>query len=189
MIYRISRSIVRFLLAVLFRLKVSGMENVPATGAVILCANHISNLDPPVLAAPLNRKVYFMAKVELFKIPVFSRLITYYGAFPVKRGGVSKQSIRKALELLEEQKVVCIFPEGTRRGGTGKKGAASLALRSGAVVIPVHLKGSYRLFRPFHVIYGKPVDLSEFADDESPDRLDRATEKIMSAIRGAGEEA
>lgn len=184
MLYRVAVIILRIILYPLFRLDVSGRENVPPSGPLVLCANHTSNLDPPIVGIPLERKVHYMAKEELFHIPVFGWLIKNFGAFPVKRGGVSKESIRHSIALLKEGKAMGIFPEGSRKnaGGMGKKGAAMLALRSGAVVIPVAIVGKYIPFRKVYVIYGEPVDLSEFAEGGS-DQLEAATDKIMTTIR------
>lgn len=182
--YRSVRACFRGLFKVLFRAEIVGAENVPAEGAVILCSNHISNFDPPFVGSYLDRKIHFMAKAELFKIPVFGSALHQLGAFPVKRGGVSKESIKLALTLLREGNMLAIFPEGSRSnaGGMGKKGAASLALRSGAAVVPAAVVGEYKLFRRTSVIYGKPVDLSEFAGGSSEEQ-EAATEKIMAAIR------
>lgn len=184
MLYRIGRGFFRVLFAILFRLRAMGLENIPEAGSVVLCSNHISLWDPPVLGTPLKRKVYFMAKAELFDIPVLGFLIKNVGAFPVKRGGVSKESIRLATSLLKEGNVMGIFPEGSRSnaGGMGKKGAASLALKSGATVIPVAIIGNYRLFRRMSIVYGKPVDLRAFAAASSED-LEKATDLIMREIR------
>ncbi|MEF3301834.1 lysophospholipid acyltransferase family protein [Paenibacillus sp. GYB003] len=183
-LYRVGRVICRMFFKSLYRYEASGRHNVPEDGAVILCSNHISTLDPPFVGTPLNRKVHFMAKAELFNIPVFGRLIASLGAFPVKRGGVSKESIRHALQLLGEGGVLGIFPEGTRGGGgMGKKGAASLALRSGATVIPVAIIGEYKPFRKMKIVYGEPVDLSRIREESNSDSLEQATEHIMASIR------
>lgn len=89
---------------------------------MLLCSNHISNLDPPTVGILLKRKVHFMAKAELFNVPVLGPLIGKLGAFPVKRGGVSKESIKLALNILRDGKVMGIFPEGSRgAGGIGKR--------------------------------------------------------------------
>ncbi|UUZ94403.1 1-acyl-sn-glycerol-3-phosphate acyltransferase [Paenibacillus sp. P25] len=184
MLYRTGRFLFRIFFGILFRLKAEGQENIPKEGAVILCANHTSNLDPPVLGTPLRRMVHYMAKAELFELPVLGTILPKIGAFPVKRGGVSKESIRLSLQLLQEGNMLGIFPEGSRSnaGGMGKKGAASLALKSGATVIPVAIVGGYKLFRQVKVIYGPPVDLSEFKDAGS-EGLEQATDKIMTTIR------
>ncbi|MCD1260196.1 1-acyl-sn-glycerol-3-phosphate acyltransferase [Paenibacillus athensensis] len=184
MLYLIGRAMFRVLFALLFRLRAIGRENIPAEGPVVLCSNHISMVDPPLLGTPLSRKVHFMAKAELFDIPLFGALITKVGAFPVKRGGVSKESIRLAIQLLKSGSMMGIFPEGTRNsaGGMGKKGAASLALKSGATVVPVAIIGNYALFRRMTIVYGPPVDISAYSGATSED-LELATEAIMKAIR------
>lgn len=184
MIYRFCRMVLRMFFAVVYRLETRGLSNIPDGGAVILCSNHISNLDPPVVGIPLERKVHYMAKQELFNVPVLGWLITQLGAFPVKRGGVSKDSIRMAINMLKAGNVIGVFPEGTRKnaGGMGKKGAAMLALKSEATVIPVAVVGSYTPFTKLIVYYGQPVDISEFNNGGS-EELEKATEKIMATIR------
>jgi 1-acyl-sn-glycerol-3-phosphate acyltransferase len=182
--YEFAREVTRVFFKVFYNLRAEGVENIPADGGVILCSNHISTLDPPLIGTPLNRRIHFMAKAELFKIPLFKQLITVLGAFPVKRGSVSKETIRYAQKLLAEGGMLGIFPEGTRGGGgMGKKGAASLALRAGATVIPVAIIGRYRLFRQMKIVYGKPVDLSRFAGQSNSETLEEATELIMDSIR------
>ncbi|MFC5448063.1 lysophospholipid acyltransferase family protein [Paenibacillus aestuarii] len=184
MLYLIGRGLFRIIFAVCFRLQAFGRENVPAEGAVVLCCNHISLWDPPLLGSPLERKVHFMAKAELFDIPILGSAIAKVGAFPVKRGGVSKESIRLAIQLLRDGKMMGVFPEGSRSnaGGMGKKGAASLALKAGAAVVPVAIVGHYKLFRKMKIVYGKPMDLSAYTSGSSED-LELATEAIMNEIR------
>jgi 1-acyl-sn-glycerol-3-phosphate acyltransferase len=184
MLYRFARALLRLLFLLLFRLKAYGKENVPEEGPLVLCGNHRSLFDPPLLGTPLRRELFFMAKEELFRIPIFGWLIHRVHAFPVKRGGVSKESIRLSIQLLKDGNAMCIFPEGTRNnaGGVGKKGAAMLALKSNAVVIPVAIIGNYKPFRRMAVYYGKPIDLSEYTQGTS-EQLEAATDKIMNEIR------
>ncbi|WP_223066614.1 lysophospholipid acyltransferase family protein [Paenibacillus caui] len=186
MIYKIGRFIVRVVYKLLFRIEGEGLQNIPSEGGVLLCSNHISNFDPPTVGLLLKRKVHFMAKAELFDVPVLGMLFKALGAYPVKRGGVSKESIKMTLTLLRTGNVIGIFPEGTRKAAAdvaAKKGAASFSLRSGAVVIPVAIIGDYKLFRKIKVVYGPPVDLDEFRDNPGGDAVDLATDKIMAAIR------
>ncbi|WP_379162293.1 lysophospholipid acyltransferase family protein [Paenibacillus sp. sgz5001063] len=183
MIYVICRGLLRLIYAVFFPLRIIGKENVPEEGGVLLCANHISLLDPMTIGIKLNRQVKYMAKAELFKVPVLGWLINKLGAFPVKRGGVSKESIKTALNTLRSGNVMGIFPEGTRNSDSGvaKKGAASFALRSGAAVVPAAIVGSYKPFRRITVIYGAPIDLSSFAGAGS-ESLEEVTDVIMGRI-------
>lgn len=184
MFYRFARMLCYCYFKFLYRLTVKGLEHIPSTGGVLLCSNHISTLDPPIIGVPVKREVHFMAKAELFKIPVFSWLIKKLNAFPVKRGGVSKESIKLSIKLLREGKVMGIFPEGTRGNttGIGKKGAAMFALKSGAAVIPVAIIGNYKPFRKMTVVYGPAVDMTPFESGTNED-LEKATEKIMAEIR------
>ncbi|QHT60516.1 1-acyl-sn-glycerol-3-phosphate acyltransferase [Paenibacillus lycopersici] len=186
MLYSICRRMLRILYAVLFRFEASGLENIPSSGPVVLCSNHISLLDPTTVGTKVDRKVHYMAKAELFDVPLFGPFIRSLGAFPVKRGGVSKEAIRTAIALLKEGKVMGIFPEGSRSAAgdsAGKKGAAMIALKSGAVVIPVAIIGKYGIFRKMRIKYGKPIDMSDFIQDSSSDTLERVTETIMINIR------
>ncbi|CAM3317096.1 MULTISPECIES: lysophospholipid acyltransferase family protein [Paenibacillus] len=184
MIYVFCRAVVRGLFAILYRFESVGVHNIPSEGGVLICSNHLSVRDPISVGIHVKRQVKFMAKAELFKIPVFGWLIDKLGAFPVKRGGVSKESIKTALTILRQGEVMGIFPEGTRNSDAtaAKRGAASFALRSGATVIPAAIIGDYKLFRKVKIIYGAPVDLSRFEGDKSPEALDAATEIIMSKI-------
>ncbi|WP_458123104.1 lysophospholipid acyltransferase family protein [Paenibacillus sp. Z3-2] len=184
MIYTFCSTLLRIIYTILFRLEAVGRENIPKDGGVLLCSNHISNFDPPTVGIKIRRQVRFMAKSELFDIPVLGRIIKAVGAFPVKRGGVSKESIKTSLNILRDGGVLGIFPSGSRQndGGIGKKGAASFALRSGATVIPTAIIGNYKVFRKMKVVYGAPVSLDEFREDPSGEALEKATEKIMSKI-------
>ncbi|WP_276351693.1 lysophospholipid acyltransferase family protein [Cohnella caldifontis] len=185
MLYRLSRVIVRGIYRLLFRLEAAGIENIPAEGPVILASNHLSAQDPFTLGAWVPRKVHYMAKAELFRIPVVAPVIRTWGAFPVKRGGVSKEAIRTAITLLQQGNVMGIFPEGHRNEtlGQGKRGTVAIALRSGATVVPVAIIGKYRLFRKMYAVYGAPVDLKPYAETGTPEAMEQATELIMSKIR------
>ncbi|RXT13885.1 1-acyl-sn-glycerol-3-phosphate acyltransferase [Ammoniphilus sp. CFH 90114] len=166
--YRFFRALFRVFYKVVYRWEIIGLDRIPPQGGVILCSNHISNLDPPFIATPLTRQVLFMAKEELFHVPGVSWLIKQFGAFPVKRGMSDRGALKKALEVLGEGHVLGIFPEGTR-SKTGKlgepyPGAALFALKSNAVVIPVAIIGSWIPFSSMKVVYGHPIDLSAYRD-------------------------
>ncbi len=183
--YRFIRAVLRLIYRALFRIQITGAENIPADGGVLLCSNHMSYLDPPIVGIFIKRPVRFMAKEELFKVPVLGPIIDKLGAFPVKRGGISKDSIRTALKVLREGGIMGIFPEGTRnsQSSVAKKGAAVFALRSDAAVIPVAIIGQYKLFSKIKVVYGKPVDLQAYKGKEATGTAEEATEKIMAEIR------
>lgn len=184
-LYRFFRILLRILFRILYRVKIEGREHIPKQGPVILCSNHTSLIDPPMIGAPLDRQVRYMAKAELFDIPLFGKMLLTLGAFPIKRGGVSKESIKLTLQILRQGGMLCIFPEGTRsaRMSEGKKGAATFALKAGATVIPAAIIGNYRPFRRMKVIYGPAVKLDDFRQEVNADNIDRATEAIMEDIR------
>lgn len=185
MFYTMIRALLRLIYRVLFRLEASGREHVPKEGGVVLCSNHISLLDPPAIGILLKRRIRFMAKAELFNIPVLGAAIKALGAFPVKRGGVGKETIRTAFQLLQDGDIMGIFPEGTRntdQSTAAKKGAAMIALRSGAAIVPVAIIGSYKLFRKTRVVYGPPIDMSDLLEQKGSDVLEQATDRIMDHI-------
>lgn len=185
MLYVGFRWLFRVFFKLFFRLKVIGKENIPESGAVILCSNHISVLDPPILGTPLKRKVRFMAKQELFQIFIFGKIITRLGAFPVKRGGISKDSIKTTLTILRNGGVLGIFPEGTRNSQSGavKRGAATFAIRSDAAIIPVAIIGRYEWFRQMKVVYGEPINIDTYRENKDPARVEQVSELIMKHIR------
>lgn len=190
MSYFFSRWLLRVMLYVCFRIRTVGTEYEPLSGPVIICSNHRSSLDPPFVGCFLKRKVHFMAKAELFKVPVFSSMIRSYGAFPVQRGGMTMDTMKSAIKLLKDGRMMAVFPEGTRQKqkthalGAGKKGAASIALRSGAQILPVAIIGDYRLFRPMTVAYGKPFDPRDAVGTlPASEQTEALTAKIMSSIQ------
>lgn len=174
--------------SIFFPLKIEGKHHVPKEGPVLLCANHISLLDPPAVGIWLERKVSFFAKEELFHIPLLGSIIRKLGAIPVKRGAGDRKALSLTLDVLKQGGIVGIFPEGTRiQSGIieeGKKGAAFFALRSNAAVIPVAIVGPYRLFRKTRIIYGAPIDLSSFRELKSNSNvLAEVSSLIMEHIR------
>jgi 1-acyl-sn-glycerol-3-phosphate acyltransferase len=173
------------LYTLVYRLEARGTDRFPREGPVVLCSNHRTLQDPIVLGVRLPRQVHYMAKEELFRIPLFAPLIRALGAFPVKRGGVSKEAVKTAIRLLQEGKVLGIFPEGRRNQtiGVGKRGAVMMALRANARVVPVAIVGSYRPFAKIVVVYGAPIEPEQLRAAGADEPSDAATELIMSRIR------
>lgn len=185
MLYIIGRLICRIILYPLFRVKVIGRGNVPESGPVIVCANHISNFDPPIVGMTMKRPVHYMAKSELLEIPILGRILKGVKVFPVKRGLSDRNALRTALGLLKEGKVLGLFPEGTRSktGEVGKAlaGAGFFALRSDAVVVPCAIIGEYKPFQRVTVIYGEPLDMEAIRENKLS--AQEAADAIMEAIR------
>lgn len=197
MIYNIVRLIFSLLFTVFFRWEIQGKENIPASGAVIIASNHLSNWDPPLVGSAIDRKLRFMAKEELFKIGFFAWLITKLGAFPVKRGGADRNAIRNALAILAGGEVLGVFPEGTRSKtgelGQAEPGVAMLALKSGAVVVPTAISGTNKvfsggsLFPKFSIRFGKPIIIEQGkADKEANERLSRTMMEEIKKLLAEG---
>ncbi|HYZ92519.1 MAG TPA: (d)CMP kinase [Actinomycetota bacterium] len=150
--YAATRGFLSGLLRGIFRMQITGRENIPARGPLILAPNHRSLLDIPVAAATTKRKVWFMAKEELFASKLSARILGRLGAFPVRRGRPDRAPLQRALKLLADGEVVGIFPEGTRRPMARfeelEEGFAYVALRSGAPVVPVAISGTEAVFPP-----------------------------------------
>jgi 1-acyl-sn-glycerol-3-phosphate acyltransferase len=188
LLYFIIRCILIPIVYLLFWPKVTGKENIPTEESTIVYANHISLLDPIILACVLPRKVNFMAKEELFRFPLLGRFLKAVGTFPVKRGSADISSIKTALKILKEGKVFGIFPEGTRSKNGEMQlfthGMAAIAQRSKAITIPIAIRGDYRIFRPLHITIGKPLDLSEYYEKKSnSDLLNLMTVKMSDELK------
>jgi len=145
--------------------KMQGVENMPLEGPVILAINHVSFWDPIVAASSLPRQVSFMAKEELFTIPILGGIFLRLGAFPVKRGQGDMNAIRQSLGILKEGRVLGLFPEGKRsETGAIQKGLPGMVLlmeKSKATVVPIKVYGTRRLLTKgwgnLAVVVGKPL--------------------------------
>ena len=139
----------KLLLFTLARFEVVGAENVPRTGPLIVVSNHLSRADPPIIGAAISRRIVFMAKEELFRSPFMALIVKGFGAFPVRKQEADRRALRRAYRVLENGLALGVFPEGTRsKDGVlqpGMLGAALIALRTGAPVLPVGIYGTERL--------------------------------------------
>lgn len=180
--YWLGRSFCKLFLLIVGNMKVIGRENVPLTGGVMIAGNHVSYLDPPLVGSGCPRMIYFMAEIGLFKNWLFGRMMYSWGAFPVNRGGVDRQAMKKAEELLREGKAVSMFIEGTRsRSGMLQEpqdGVAMLAVRARVPIVPVACIGTDNVMpvnskkikcSQIIVVYGKPIYF-EVEDGVKPDR-------------------
>lgn len=174
----------------LFRAKVSGLENLPETGPVILCCNHKSNFDPVVIGLYLKRQPRFMAKQELFRIPLFNWLIRALGAFPVRRGHGDIDAIKKAIRILRAGEMLAMFPEASRlrEGELPAKfhsGAVLLAYKTKAAILPAAIicKGRERPFKKLAFRVGKPIPFEELGfTNGSYDELRGISEKVREKV-------
>lgn len=171
---------------VLWRARATGTENVPRTGPLIVACNHKSYLDPPAMGCFCPRRISYMAKKELFEIPILGPAIAAVGAYPVDRRGSARAAIKRSLEVLQAGGTVGIFPEGTRnRDGSvqPQTGVALLASLAGAPVVPAHIAGSDRAasFAQIKVAFGPPMTLPA-GRKATHDDLAKFTAGVMSAI-------
>ena len=146
-LYLIVWTVVKVLCHVLFRLGVRGRANVPKTGGVLLAANHASNLDPTLIATSLWRPCHFLAKEELFRIPILGWIIANVNSHPIRRDGVDRKALRDTVEVMTSGNMLLLFPEGTRtRDGElqeAKPGAAMIAAQANVPIVPVVWKPSW----------------------------------------------
>lgn len=168
-----------------YRFDIKGLEHFPKTGGILICTNHIDALDPPVVGITSPRPVHFMAKEELFNMPILKPLLPKVNAFPVKRGLSDREALRRALAILKGGDVMGIFPEGTRSKngelGKGFSGAGFFALKGEADVVPCAIIGPYKPFKRLKVVYGEPIIMQPYRDQKAS--ADEVTTVIMERIK------
>jgi 1-acyl-sn-glycerol-3-phosphate acyltransferase len=201
-VYRTAGVVVKPLMRTWFRIRVEGAEHLPAHGPVILASNHRSNVDPVLLAAAVGRPVAFMAKAELFVWPL-GWILRWIGQFPVQRGGIDREALRRTSAVLARGGVLGLFPEGTRGDGSFASvhpGLAYILLRERCPVLPVAILGTERVRRrfgwlpfasPVRIVIGPPIDLPASAADRSARRtatgaLQRRLRAFMATAAGPG---
>ena len=192
LLYRFAFSFIPPVWRRLFRMKIKGVEHIPASGAVLLVSNHRSNLDPFFVGVSFPRQIHFMAKAELWKFKPLGKLIDILGTFPVNRGEADRTAVKRALDTLAAGAVVGMFPEGHRQrtGEVGQiqSGVSLFALREGVVTIPMMLDGTERVVKKglmrFHrvrVAFGPPLELPG-AEVPRAQRAVLVTERLNQAF-------
>ena len=149
--YRVMRWIVADGSRVLYRVRVIGGDRVPKAGGFVLAPSHRSMMDIPFAAIVTTRRIRFMGKEALFRVPVLGTLFSWLGGFPVARDGTDRKAVRDSVAMLEAGEVLCVYPEGTRQHGPKiqplQPGAAYLALRAGVPILPIGIAGSEEILR------------------------------------------
>lgn len=177
-------------------IKTHGKENIPKEGGFMLCANHIAVRDVILMGATCPRQIRFVAKKELFSIPILRGIIKALGAVKLDRGGNDVAAIRKSIELVENGELISIFPQGHRYPVVDpsttptKSGAGMVAYRSGCDVIPVFIKtkgNKYGIFKRIEILYGTPIKNSDLGFDKGGnDEYKAATDIIFKEILKLG---
>ena len=165
LLYKVAVAILKPICFILFRIKITGKENLPE-GPAVVCANHTSMLDPVVLAIGVGSGVqfHFMAKREIFKNKLLAWLLGKVGAIPVNREAVDLATIRSSLKVLKDGGKLMVFPEGTRikeenaRRENVKMGVGMIASRANVPLIPVYISGNKGLFKKSIIIIGKAIE-------------------------------
>lgn len=175
-VYRLARTIIYPIFKWLLPVRFVGFEGMEKSGGYILCANHTSMSDPCFISVKMKRQIYYMAKIEIFKIPIVKSVAEAAGAFAVDRGNGDVAAIEKAENIIKRGHILGIFPEGTRHK-TGaprkaKSGIAYIALHTKADILPVSIyrDGKFSIFKKTTVRCGKIIPYSEMIDENASDR-------------------
>jgi len=171
----------------MFRFRVTGKENIPKTGGVILCANHTSYHDVVVLGMSSRRNLHYLAKKELFEKKTARWLFNRFGAIPVDREKPSMDSLKRVVGVLKEEKVLAIFMQGGRRkepdAADYKAGVALFAIQGKSPVVPVHIRSRFKLFSKVHINIGEPISFEQYHGKKvRTDDLNTAAQQVMDAI-------
>jgi 1-acyl-sn-glycerol-3-phosphate acyltransferase len=189
--YESLRLVVFWIALLAFGVRHWGQKNIPGTGGVLVVANHQSNLDPPLVGMACRRRMNYLARDTLFSFAPFGWLIKSLDAIPIDREGFGLAGIKEALRRLKRGEMVLVFPEGTRTPDGQMKafrpGFTSLAVRSGAAILPVAIEGAFRCWprskvlpRPgkIHVQYGRPILPKEYAGMDEQELLSLVEQRV-----------
>ncbi|MBN2022411.1 MAG: 1-acyl-sn-glycerol-3-phosphate acyltransferase [Pirellulales bacterium] len=169
----------------LYRVRVSGRENIPAEGPVLLASNHQSHFDPPLIGACCPRRANYMARRTLFPFAPFAWLLNSLGAFPIDRDGVGLAGVKETLRRLRRGEPVLVFPEGTRtydgRIAPFRPGLAALAARSRAAIVPVGVAGAYDAWPRWRPLPGPGRLVVHFGPAIAPDEVRALDDRALVA--------
>ncbi len=173
----------------LFRIKISFEEPFPTEGPVIICGKHISAPDPFFAMAAVKRPIHYMAKASIFEKKFFKWFLTKMYVYPVKRGAVDKKSFETSISLLEQGNVLGIYPEGTRVRGIDdmslKTGAMHLAVKTGAVIIPLGMyTKNYKvhIFKRTYLRFGKAIHVENLPEEDiTREKLQELTNTVLKS--------
>jgi 1-acyl-sn-glycerol-3-phosphate acyltransferase len=204
MLYRVARTVLVGFARLYWRLRVTGASNVPPRGAYVVAPVHRSNVDFIAAASITRRRLRYMGKDSLWRVPLLRWLISALGAFPVRRESADREAFRRCVEVLGSGEPLVVFPEGARQSGSEVKplhqGAAYLALRAGVPIVPVGIGGSEaampkgsKLLRParIRVVVGRPIEAERREGRARASRSDvaRLSERLHAVLQSLYDEA
>ena len=191
--FRVMYALFSGVVKVFLNIRVVNPEKEPDEGGCLICANHVSAADAVVICYAFRKnQAHFMAKKELFKIPLLSGLIKLLGAFPIDRKGSDVGAIKKAISIIKEGKSIGVFPQGHRypkvdpRGTPAKNGVGLIVSRAECDVVPVYIlrkNNTFGLFKKTYVIIGDKIDFASLSDKDNAEK----TSIIFDAICTLGE--
>jgi 1-acyl-sn-glycerol-3-phosphate acyltransferase len=186
----------------LFRYRVEGRKHIPARGGVLIAANHASYLDIPFVGAGVRRRMWFLGRQDLF-FPILRPILQWLGWIPIRQDRLDREGFDKAVRLIQDGKIVVIYPEGTRTPDgalrRGKPGIGVIVAETGCAVIPAHLSGTREVLppgamwisvHPVQLTFGPPIDFAEAAQHSSGKEFyQHVSRTVMSRIAEVGQVA
>ena len=204
-LYWLGWTFFKVIFSIFYRRGIIGLENLPKTGSYILAANHQSYADPPLVGTCINKPIYYIAKKELFDIPVFGWIIKHTNAFPVDRENADISAFKNAVKVLTSETsngILLVFPEGTRYEesglGKGKRGPVFIALSGKVPLLPAGIAGTDRALpkktkipKPIHIVivFGKPFKPWEILNPKDKAFLNNVTDYLMNEVEKCHEQA
>jgi 1-acyl-sn-glycerol-3-phosphate acyltransferase len=189
--YQLWRNLLKLIAVLVYRVRYSGRDNIPATGGVLIVSNHQSHFDPPLVGIGSRRQMNYVARESLFSFPPFGWFLRSVGAIPIDRDGLGLSGIKESLKLLKRGEMVAIFPEGTRTKdgeiGPFRAGFTTLAARSNACILPVAIEGAFQVWPKgkrfpglgkISVRYGQPISHAEIAGRDEHELLAEVERRV-----------
>ncbi|MCL2575849.1 MAG: 1-acyl-sn-glycerol-3-phosphate acyltransferase [Defluviitaleaceae bacterium] len=170
---------------IIYRFRVTGRENIPLEGGVVLCANHTSYHDVVVLGMTSPRDLHYLAKAELFNGKIKNKFFNLLGAIPVDREKPGMDTLKRVVNVLKEEKPLAIFMQGGRHKDSDdyKAGVALFAIKGKASVVPININSTFKLFSKVHINIGKPISFEEYYGKKvRADDLNIAAQRVMDGI-------
>lgn len=179
--------IARVLSKILYRIKIIGIENIPKDESAIICPNHVHAFDGPITISYIKRKIHVFARDGIFKTKFEKWFAKICLIHIIKRDSADIHAIKLSMQLLKDNQLLMIFPEGTRngmaKGVKAKNGAVTIAMRTGAPVIPVGIKGNFKLFKKVIITIGKPISYENYKDKiKDKEVINSLTQELMNTI-------